>query len=170
MAVLWPRVMPVIDNSVRELCARPYPNHKKGCPNHGKRSYCPPGARLFFRVIDERDPTYAVFNIFDFGGHVEKMKERHPGWSGRQLGNCLYWQGTARKQLKEKVKSFLDDKKRLLAVYCPEACGVNVTATMESIGERLEWPPRTKTYQVALVGTALVHGGTTTGNSSCAKR
>jgi hypothetical protein len=32
----------------------------------------------------------------------------------------------------------------------PEAHGLNVTATMKSIGIELEWPPKTVTYQIAL--------------------
>jgi hypothetical protein len=41
----------------------------------------------------------------------------------------------------------------LIAVTCPEACGVDVTATMASIGVALEWPPVSTAYQVALVGS-----------------
>ena len=50
------------------------------------------------------------------------------------------------------------DKKIWLAhanmkmVTCPEAAGVNVTATMASIDIDLEWPPVTVAYQVALAG------------------
>ncbi len=150
------QVKPVIDNSVRGLCTKPYPNHKKGCPNFKKRSTCPPDVRYLYQIIDKTKPVYVIFNIFDFGAHVAKMRARHPEWSDRQLANCLYWQGTARKQLKDKVKEFLKDKRGLLPIYCPEACGVNVTATMANIGEHLEWPPVTKTYQVAILGTALI--------------
>jgi len=34
----------------------------------------------------------------------------------------------------------------------PEAYGVNVTATMAAVGIKLQWPPRDKTYQIALAG------------------
>lgn len=133
----------------------PYPNHKAGCPNYIKRPSCPPKARLLYDIIHPDRPIYVVFNVFDFGAHVAKMKARHPEWTDRQTANCLYWQGTARKQLKEKVRIFMSDKKGMLVIYCPEASGVNVTATMKEIGEYLEWPPKTKTYQVALVGTSM---------------
>jgi hypothetical protein len=149
------KVKPIIDNTFRNFCKLPYPNHKRGCPNYGVRKTCPPNARYLHEILDLARPVYVVFNIFDFGNHVAKMKSRHPQWSDRQTANCLYWQGTARKQLKEKVREFLKDRRGLLPVYCPEACGVNVTATMAEIGEILEWPPKTKTYQVALVGTSI---------------
>ncbi len=147
------RVEPVHNIHVRGLCKKPYPNHPKGCPNYHKKLGCPPQALLLYDVIDPAEPVWAVFNIFDFGAHVVKMKERHPGWSDRQAACCLYWQGTARKQLRLKIEAFLADKPGLVAITCPEACGVDVTATMEKIGEQLEWPPEMKTYQVALIGT-----------------
>lgn len=43
----------------------------------------------------------------------------------------------------------------MVAIYVPEACGVDVTATMKLIGIDLEWPPVNVAYQVALVGTPL---------------
>jgi hypothetical protein len=93
--------------------------------------------------------------MYPFGEHIARMKEKHPHWTQRQCANCLYWQGRARKQLREKVKKFLKEQNdsRLVPLYIPEAMGVNVTATMKSIGIELEWPPVTVTYQVALVGT-----------------
>jgi predicted metal-binding protein len=145
-------VVPVIDNSVRELCPKPYPNHPKGCPNWGKRDTCPPRARLLFDILDETKPVYCVYNVFDFGSHTAKMRALHPEWSQRQVDCCLYWQGTARKQLKKILAEALRDHPGTTAVACPEACGVNVTATMKSLGVELEWPPKTVTYQVALIG------------------
>jgi hypothetical protein len=41
---------------------------------------------------------------------------------------------------------------RIVIERCPEALGLNVTATMRMIGIDLEWPPREFTYQVALAG------------------
>lgn len=153
--IYWAKVEPVIDNTVRDLCIRPYPNHKKGCPNHGKRNSCPPKARYLFDIINEKQPVLAVFNIFDLGAHVAKMKAKHPNWSDRQLVNCLYWQGTARKRLREKVQSITANTKGMVAIYCPEACGVNITATLKSVDIILEWPPKKNAYQVALVGTSI---------------
>lgn len=87
--------------------------------------------------------------------HVEKLREKHPLWSYRKLACCLYWQGKARKQLREIVDLFLNENPGYKVIYTPEACGVNVTATMESIGINLEWPPDKTTYQVAIAGKPL---------------
>jgi predicted metal-binding protein len=146
-------VSPVIDYSVRNLCRMPYHNHPKGCPNYFKNVACPPQAPLICKAIDLTKNVYLIYNKFDLGAHVDRMSKRHPQWSQRQLECCLYWQGTARKQLREKVRNFIDDNKSLRELYVPEACGVNITATMMLIGIELEWPPKTVTYQIALIGT-----------------
>ena len=36
--------------------------------------------------------------------------------------------------------------------FCPEAMGVNVTATMKNIGVTLEWPPQEVVRKVAIIG------------------
>ena len=149
------RVNPVIDPSVRELCTRPYPLHKNGCPNFSKRVDCPPTVCLIGENIDLTAPVYAVYNVYNFDKHVNKMRDKHPNWSDRQLRCCLYWQPTARKQLREKIEIFLQIKPGLAIILNPEAQGVNVTATMEKVGIRLEWPPEKVTYQIALAGKKL---------------
>ncbi len=101
---------------------------------------------------------------FDLGYFTSKCRASPHGrdpfiwdgqaWSERQLACCLYWQGTARKALRELLRWFLHRSgKGLCVIACPEAAGVNITATMKSIGVELEWPPRTVTYQVVLAGT-----------------
>lgn len=143
----------VIDYGVRDLCQAPYPNHWKGCPNYGKRMSCPPKAPLIENFINLDNDIYLIFNIFPFGEHVERMREKHPEWSERQLANCLYWQQTARKQLRVELERFHKNSPGVFrSTMCPEAMGVNVTATMLSIGHELEWPPKTVTYQVAVAG------------------
>jgi len=109
-------------------------------------------------VIDLSQPVYCVYNRFDLAHHVRRMRRRHPEWSERQLRCCLYWQSKARKQLRLKVEAFLRDHPGLVALYVPEACGVDVTATMRSIGIELQWPPVSVAYQVALVGTPATDG------------
>ncbi len=141
-----------IDPVVRWWCCMPYPNHPKGCPNFNKKAQCPPKCPLVGEVLDFNSPLYLVWNEFDFGGHVSRMKSKHPGWSKRQLECCLYWQPKARKALRKKVANFLADCPGNTVFFCPEAMGVNVTVSMEAIGITLEWPPVTKTYQVALAG------------------
>lgn len=155
---MYKQVIPVYDPAVRDLCCRRYPNHPHGCPNYGKKPGCPPAAPLLPDVLDLSKPVYAIWNVFDFKAHCDKMRQKHPTWSDRQVTNCLYWQGTARKQLREEICVFLDQ--HLLGLDwvilgCPEASGVNVTETMRSISIELEWPPKTITYQVVLVGSIV---------------
>lgn len=144
-------VTPVIDRSVRGLCAKPYRGHPKGCPNFRKRETCPPTASMYGDVYDLTLPVVAVWNVFDLADHVSRMRSKHPNWSWAQLTCCLYWQGAARKYLRAKILHALAEHPALRAETCPEAMGVDVTATMKSIGVELEWPPKTKTVQVALV-------------------
>lgn len=150
----WEIVKPVFDLSVRQLCLKPYPGHPKGCQNYGAKEGCPPAARPIFDLLDPARPIWAVWNKYDLAGHVDRMKAKHPNWSWRQLVCCRYWQPTARKNLAEEcVRMLADADSFLVIVSCPEACGVNVTATMAAIGIDLEWPPTTTTYQVVLAGT-----------------
>jgi len=144
-------VTPLIDPSVRKLCVRSYPRHKRGCPNFNKKNGCPPHIGMFHEVYDLNQPVLAVWNIFDFKGHVEYMKANHPDWSQAQLENCLYWQGKARKSLRRIVTEILKLYPGIQANYCPEAMGVNITETMKSIGVVLEWPPVNVAIQVALL-------------------
>lgn len=139
-----------------DLCRRRYPNHPRGCPNYGKKDTCPPRAERWTQqyIIDRT--WYAVWNKFDFGAHVDKMWKRHPEWSKRQLACCLYWQGTARKQLERGIHEFLYSlvpatREKAEVHRIPEAHGVNVTTTMDWAGVTLEWPPEQVTYQIALV-------------------
>jgi len=147
-------IKPVFDTKMPKLCKHPYPNHPKGCPNWGKKKGCPPNAPWLPNSFDYRYPVYAIWNVYPFGEHVEKMRAKHPEWTQRQVECCLYWQGTARKQLKEIVKNFLKGHPGLKIVDCPEAQGINLTETMKQVYVQLEWPPKHKTYQIVLAGTA----------------
>jgi len=151
---MFKRVTPVVDHSVRDLCGRPYYNHPKGCPNLGKNS-CPPLAPLIEDII-YLDGVYVIYNIFDFRSHCDRMRQRHPEWSLRQIECCLYWQPKARKQLKEEIKKFKKEFPDYIIVRTPEACGVDLTATMKSIGIELEWPPVSVTYQIVLAGKKVL--------------
>jgi hypothetical protein len=81
------------------------------------------------------------------------MHAKHPNWTDRQIRCCLYWQSKARKELREKLKLFLSEHPEFIVLTTPEACGVDVDATMASLGAKLEWPPVSLAYQVALVGS-----------------
>ena len=148
----WQLVNPVLlSHAPGSLCCLEYPNHPYGCPNYGKKVGCPPMAKPLRMLID-LSPVYIVWNVFPFGRHIQKMKSGHPKWSERQVRCCLYWQGTARKQLRVKVNKFLLVHPDMCIVWCPEASGVNVTQTMATINNILEWPPENITYQVVLAG------------------
>jgi hypothetical protein len=145
----------VIDYSVRNLCARPYPNHPYGCPNFGKRLTCPPNSHFIDDIYDISCGFWVVWIDFDLGAHRRKMKKRHPDWSERQIDCCLYWQGTANKMLREEVADaeyYLDGRGGWQVSYCPEALGVNVTATMRNLKIDLEWPPKEIVRKVAIFG------------------
>jgi predicted metal-binding protein len=151
----WKVVDLIIESKVRDLCYKAYPNHKRGCPNYGKKRGCPPNVPIITEVIDLEQTVWVVWNVFDFSSHCERMEQAHPDWSRRQIECCLYWQGTARKHLRETLEEFMDKHGQhipLAIISCPEAMGVNVTKTMRQIGQELEWPPVTKTYQVAVAG------------------
>lgn len=155
---MYKQVEIVIDQSMRGLCRKAYPGHPKGCPNYHKRHDCPPVVPLIGKVFDLNNPVFAIWNIYDFKAHTDKMRLLHTNipdkkdWSLRQIECCLYWQGTARKQLKYEVENFTRKEGEHLILTTPEACGVNITETMKNIGVILEWPPKTVTYQVALAG------------------
>ena len=136
--------------SVRKLCPRKYPGHPRGCPNYGKRAACPPRAPLLMDIQDIGSPTVIIWNRYEFGEHVARMKAKHPKWSDRQLACCLYWQGTARKALGETIEGFKSIYTAYTVTRCPEAMGVDITATMAKLGIELEWPPERYTYQVAV--------------------
>jgi predicted metal-binding protein len=138
---------------MREFCRRPYFNHKNGCPAFGKKQGCPPDAPLFDKYFDIKQEIFAVVNKFNLRKHVERMKEKHPKWSYRQLVCCLYWQPKARKRLEKKIKRI--DRKDLVVSRCPEAMGLNVTETLANAGLELEWPPVNIVCQVAVVGNLL---------------
>lgn len=148
-------VIPVIDYKTRALCRKAYQDHANGCPAFGKHDRCPPRAPLICNILDLSKPVWAVYNMFDMASHMAKMREKHPSWTERQLVNCLYWQPSARKALKEEVKKFLrsHSSERLVVAETPEAMGVNVTATMLTAGIELEWPPRKIAYQIVLAGS-----------------
>lgn len=151
----WIKIEPVLlDCLPGDLCQRRYSGHGKGCPNYGKRESCPPRAALLTPDLCWGKVWYAIFNVFDFGAHVEKMRKLHPDWSQRQLECCLYWQGSARSRLKQEVVRFLTYVSPPLpkVEWIPEARGVDVTETTRRAGIDLEWPPKTVTYQIAVVG------------------
>jgi len=149
---MYSRVDPVIDYAVRGLCRKPYHNHPKGCPNWGKDK-CPPKLPKLEDFFDTSKPLYMIWNRFDIGKHIEKTRANHPDWTDYQLRCVLYWQGTARAQLKKNIEEFKKDHPDCVVTTGPEAMGVNITDTMKQFGIELEWPPTKYAYQCAMGGT-----------------
>ncbi len=143
--------------SPRALCIASYKNHKRGCPNYGKKADCPPLAPMFDEVFDMTKPIYAIYSVYDLKSHMEKMKSRHPQWTETQLRNVLYWQGTAKKYLKENIQRFkqIYSDKGYYVTCSPEAMGVDVLYTMRKAGVPLEWPVSRDVYKVAFAGITL---------------
>ena len=132
--------------SIQKLCSRPYPNHKKGCPNYNERKTCPPHAPYIEDVLDMTKSMFLVWVRFNLQRHRKQMKDKHPTWSERQCNCCLYWQGKVNKMLRQRVEDFQKIRmrhglKELSIWNCPEAMGVNLTSTMYHIGIQLEWSP-----------------------------
>lgn len=154
------RIRPVIDYDVRKNCVKPYPGHKKGCPNFNDPKHahrCPPKAPRFEDFFNVRAPLFAVVNHYDLAGFVQRMRIAHPDWSDAQLYNVLRWQGSARKQLQERIDYVLsfDLFQGAVATWCPEGMGMDVDATMRKAGLELEWPARIIARQVAIIGYPL---------------
>jgi len=150
----YAKVVPVLDPAVRKLCCRPYPGHPRGCPNFGTVERCPPRARHLDDVFDLGAPFYVVWSVFQLGDHVRAMREVHPRWSDRQVRCVLYWQGKARKRLREEVTKFREEHPEVdwLVEATPEAMGLEVTRTMAEAGVALPWPPVEQAFHVALAG------------------
>lgn len=156
----WEEVELVISRKCRGYCKLPYPGHPKGCPNYGVKPTCPPKREHIEDLIvtSTRRTTWVIYTVFDLQAHVSHMKALHPRWSYRQAACCLYWQAGARRNLEREISRFLAFRPYsimatgLKIVRIPEATGVDVTATMKSIGIILEWPPKRDVYQVAVAG------------------
>lgn len=163
-------IKPVIKPEIKLLCKKPYYNHKDGCPNFDKTKGCPPNTPLLGEVLDLSKPIWAMWVDFDLAEYRAKMLKLHPEWADkpRKLNCCLYWQGTALKELKHQVANFVTERilfrqnSRLDVLYRPEAYGVNVTETMKNIGIILEWPPAGIGHKIvrkiAFVGTPKTQG------------
>jgi len=86
------------------------------------------------------------------------MQTLHPLWSKRQLECCLYWQGSVRKFLRQHCDAWMEEHRKdhtrlnLVMTECPEAMGMDVTATMLNVGVKLEWPPKNIVRKIYFVG------------------
>lgn len=143
----------VIDKRAREWCKLPYPNHPKGCPNYGKRGYCPPQAPHIEKVYNFLRPCWFVVVDFDLKAQSERMKRLHPGWTERQCRCLLYWQAGVNKRLKQVM---IIEARRLSArmSMCPEAMGINAIKTLQHLGVPIKTRPTTIVYKTGLLWQA----------------
>ena len=144
----------ILDSRARGLwCKLPYPNHKKGCPNYGKKKGCPPFSRPFHELVIP--PFYLVVTTFDLEAHATRMKILHPDWSDKQARCLLYWQNSVRKKLLDKAKAFLKDQNsaNLVLLELPEANGVDVFKTCKAVGIKIDRDPKKIVRKVMIIGT-----------------
>lgn len=141
----------IFNPKVRLLCKLPYPNHPKGCPNYGIKKDCPPKAKFFHSILM---PPFTLVGVrFNLKEHIEKMRQKHPEWTYRQLKCLLYWQNHVNKLLSEVCEKILSSKGNdFTSVYSPEATGIDVFVTCKNIGIRLVRHPRKYVWKVAIIG------------------
>lgn len=148
-----------IDHRAREWCKKPYPNHKKGCPNYGKKPECPPQAPLIEEWLDLEKNHWFIVTTFDLRVHSNKMKEKHPNWSDKQARCVLYWQGSVKKDLRTACDIFTSSHPdELVYTLLPEAMGVHVLRTARLLGLPIRARPRNLVYKIALVGYPKKNG------------
>ena len=90
-----------------------------------KRPICSPGVK---RLYDEFDlkRSAIIYTEFNLEGHRQRMAEKHPGWTFKQLNNVLYWQGKARKNLRTFVNKVHNEYRNIHRItYCHAACDYN---------------------------------------------
>ncbi len=141
-----------INYKAREWCKLPYPNHPKGCPNYRRRDTCPDKAPLIEDFIDVSKPKILLTVEFDLGRYIERMRDKHPDWTDRQLRCVLYWQGSVNKELRLLIKATFDLNNLLRITSCPEAMGVNVIETARLAGLPVELKPKNRVYKIAIGG------------------
>ncbi len=142
----------VIDHRARDWCKLPYPDHPKGCPNFGKKSICPPQVATIEEWLENTDELRFACVSFNLKEHAGRMLERNPHWSQRQARCLLYWQPKVNKALRSLVDTLVHEN-GLKITYCPEAMGVNVIKTAQSVGIPIEAPPKDIVHKIALVAT-----------------
>ena len=132
----------VLTPETKAWCALPYYDKKHGCPNYKGRCYR--GGRLpmtmLYEIMSIHKPIWIVYNEFDLGAHVAKMRAAHPDWSERQLRNVYYWQNQSRSQLQKKVNAAaaILKEKGPIVISSGEGNGVNLYATCYHSGLKLE--------------------------------
>jgi hypothetical protein len=143
-------------------CSLQYPGHEKknvkgrvtsGCPNQDECLKNAIDFKTAFINSASEITWFAVKEDFNLTAHINKMHWKHLDWSDRQCRCVLYWQNTVRKRLLNKTKEFVDLICADYALEIPEACGINVFATMANVGLILQTTRNiTTVHKIMLVG------------------
>ena len=149
LIILQPKNI-IIDYRARGWCKLPYPDHRLGCPNYGKRKTCPPRAPLFEKIV--KSPFVLVAVKFNLARHIKQMKARHPDWSDRQAKCVLYWQGKVNKYLKDICEGIKSTIPNSVILNKPEAHGVHVFETCRKNGLILEGNPKRIVWKISIIG------------------
>ena len=83
---------------------------------------------------------------------MARQKERHPGWSVRQLRNPRHWQNGVRARLREGCRTLLEAYPGTGHTLLPEAMGVQVIRTARRLGIPVQVRPNGTIFKIALVG------------------
>ncbi len=144
----------------RLWCRLPYPDHPNGCPNYNNNPVCPPNAPFLSNITDNYNYFYLITGRFNLLSYKESMLQRHPKWSERQATCVLYWQGSAKRHIKDFVKEIYSEHpensffllssgsgyKRLdiqqEKIYSMEAAGIDVFKTLRKNSIKFELKPK----------------------------
>ncbi len=141
-------VEPVLLPSRSDVCRACYPGHPDGCPKYGRHPDCPPRAAWFTRRFQGGVRIAAI--VFDFAGFLAWRRSLRPDWTEKALRNQRHWQKHLAAALNRSLERVdLADGEEV--ILNPEAQGIDVTATCARAGIRLEWPPKDKVHQVAMI-------------------
>jgi len=129
-------------------CTLPYPpNHENGCKEYPD---------CINQRPDFRDLNYskwwAIIETYDLRSHALRMLFKHK-WTSRWMQrNRRHWQKQVIAKLKKKAEAFAAGKLgQTIILDVPEACGVNLFATMAKHGIYLRTDPDL-VYKIMLVG------------------
>lgn len=140
----------------KEWCKLPYPNHKNGCPNYNKSPFCPPNSPYYKEKIKKYKNLKLVIASFDFHQYKTKMKQIHPNWTNRQLGNVLYWQSQVKKKLKEYISKLKPDLilgcGSGLGTYSIESVGINIIRSLIHLKIEIQVKPKEYIKLICLIG------------------
>lgn len=150
-------VLPVVklvhSPKIRDWCKLSYPGHPKGCPNYGKYNKCPPNSPNVEDILDTNREMFLVYSEFNLQEHVDRMKEKHPNWTDRQLRNVLYWQRISKKEMITRSILFAKENGFDLIIPMGESVGINLYKTCRLSGLKLESIKSLKiNHHVAVVG------------------